>query len=428
MYSFKSLIKKDNFPSIYYFIICLSFLFGFFLNEDSAGGGLVDFEHEWTSIQEFKLGILSALTSIKYESSRTPLFLILNYFNPFSDTEYGFRLSNFIFNIFIPIPFFYLLKYKHPKISSNLLISVSLLLYLSPYFRTSSYWAHQENLPIFFTLISLLYLEVYENKIIKQNIINIFGIAIISSLAFYSDQKYIFVSFYCFVKLILLYKNDLYKLTQISFFFFISSIPTFYLFYLWKGILPIQSQFRIGFYPKNITLSLSIISFYFLPFLLIIKDKFGKLISKINKKDVFIFVVIFFISIFSLPDFNNAWGGGVIFKFFYVLNLFLKLEILTKILFITTVTILSFFSYLIIKNYFLNFLPLVIIIALSSMVEMTYQEYFDPLLIILIFVYFRFEKDLINIMNTKNVFIYSIFFIIFLIIANIYYNYFNLVT
>ena len=82
----------------------------FFLNEDSAGGGLVDFEHEWTSIQEFKLGILSALTSIKYESSRTPLFLILNYFNPFSDTEYGFRLSNFIFNIFIPIPFFYLFK------------------------------------------------------------------------------------------------------------------------------------------------------------------------------------------------------------------------------------------------------------------------------------------------------------------------------
>ena len=106
----KNNILKKNSITIYFIVVFLSFIFGFFLNEDSAGGGLIDFEHEWTSINEFKLGIFSALTSIKYESSRTPLFLILNYFNPFNDTEYGFRLSNFIFNIFIPIPFYFLLN------------------------------------------------------------------------------------------------------------------------------------------------------------------------------------------------------------------------------------------------------------------------------------------------------------------------------
>ena len=108
----KNNILKKNYFNIYFIIVFLSFILGFFLNEDSAGGGLVDFEHEWTSINEFRLGIFSALTSIKYESSRTPLFLILNYFNPFNDTEYGFRLSNFIFNIFIPIPFFFSFKKK----------------------------------------------------------------------------------------------------------------------------------------------------------------------------------------------------------------------------------------------------------------------------------------------------------------------------
>ena len=428
MYFKTNMPRQNNFFFLYILIIFLSFLFGFILNEDSAGGGLVDFEHEWTSIKEFKLGIFSALTSIKYESSRTPLFLILNYFNPFAYSEYGFRLSNFIFNIFIPIPFFYLLKNKYPKISSNLLISVSLLLYLSPYFRTSSYWAHQENLPIFFTLVSLLYLELYENKKIKQNLIHILGIAIISSLSFYSDQKYIFVSFYFFIKLVLIYKNDLNILIRVGLFFFISSLPTFYLFYLWKGILPIQSQFRIGFYPKNITLSLSIISFYFLPFLIILKKRLNQLIKKINKNDIYIFILLILLSIFSLPNFDNAWGGGVIFKLFYIFNLLINIEVITKLLFLIVVVTLSFFVYLILKNYLLNFLPLIIIIFLSSFVEMTYQEYFDPLLIVLIFGYFRFKKDLVSIMHVKNIFIYSIFFILFLIFANIYYNYFNLVT
>jgi len=424
----KNNILKKNSITIYFIVVFLSFIFGFFLNEDSAGGGFLDFEHEWTSITEFKLGIFSALTSIKYESSRTPLFLILNYFNPFNDTEYGFRLSNFIFNIFIPIPFYFLLKRKYPELSLNILISISLLLYLSPYFRTSSYWAHQENLPIFFTLTSLLYFEIFKTKKIKQNLIHIFGIAIISSLAFYSDQKYIFVSFYCFIRFILIFKNDMTKLIQITFFFFLSSLPTFYLFYLWKGILPIQSQFRIGLYPKNITLSLSIITFYFLPFLIILKDKYHQLIKNINKKDIYIFFLISLLSIFSLPDFNDAWGGGATFKVFYILNLFIGIEIVTKVLFLVFVVILSFFVFLILKNYLLNFLPLIIIVSLSSMVEMTYQEYFDPLLIVLIFAYFRFEKDFINIIDSKNIFIYSIFLILFLIFANIYYNYFNLVV
>ena len=129
----------------------------------------------------------------------------------------GYRISYLIFLYLFH--FFFLLKKKYPELSFNILISICILLYLSPYFRTSSYWAHQENLPIFFTLISLFYLEMFKIKKIKQNLIHIFGIAVISSLAFYSDQKYIFVSFYCFISFIFIYKNDVTKLIQIAFFF-----------------------------------------------------------------------------------------------------------------------------------------------------------------------------------------------------------------
>jgi len=428
MYPQTNTFKKNFYLYLYFLIVFISFLLGFFFNEDSSGGGLVDFKHEWTSIQEFKLGINSALTSMKYESSRTPLFLILNYFNPFNDAEYSFRFSNFIFNLFIPISFFYLLRKKYYDLSFNLIVAISILLYLSPYFRTSSYWAHQENLPVFFTICSLLYLQLYESNRINRNIIHIFGIAIVSSLAFYSDQKYIFISLYCFIKLIVLYRNNYKNIFFLCFFFFISSLPTFYLFYLWKGILPIQSQFRIGFYPKNISLGLSIISFYFLPLFLILKNKFSEILKSIEKADIIFLIFLTFIIIFSIPDFQNPWGGGAIYKIFYVLNLFINNEIITKIIFLIFVIISTFLIYILLKQNILNFFPLLIIIILSTFVEMTYQEYFDPIIIVLLFSYFKFHNKYVNIVSKKIVFYYSLFFIFFLIFANIYYNQFNLVN
>ena len=428
MYQQTLIFKKNFFLYLYFLIVFISFLLGFLVNEDSSGGGLVDFGHEWTSIQEFKFGIKFALTSMNYESSRTPLFLILNYFNPFNNTEYGFRFSNFIFNIFIPISFFYLIKKKYSNLSFNLIISVTLLLYLSPYFRTSSYWAHQENLPVFFTICSFLYLHLYESNKINRNLINLFGIAIVSSLAFYSDQKYIFASLFCFIKLIILYKNNYKNIFLICFFFFISSLPAFYLFYLWKGILPIQSQFRIGFYPKNISLGFSIISFYFLPLFLILKNKYYEILKSIKKIDIIFLVFLAFIIIFSLPNFQNPWGGGAIYKIFYLLNSFINNEMITKIIFMTFVLFSSFFVYILLKQNILNFFPLLIIIILSSFVEMTYQEYFDPIIIVLIFSYFKFNNKYVDIFSRKIVFNYSLFFIFFLFFANIYYNQFNLVN
>ena len=419
--------KKNYLIYIYFFTVFLSFVFGFFFNEDSSGGGLVDFEHEWTSINEFKLGIFSALTSDNYESSRTPLFLVLNYYNPFNDTEFNYRISNFIFNLFIPISFFIFLKNKYENL--NLIVAVTLLLYLSPYFRTSSYWAHQENLPILFTICSFLYLNLYESNKIKKNSMHIFCIALVSSLAFYSDQKYIFVSLYCFIKLIIFYRSEQRKILLTIFFFFISSLPTFYLFYLWKGILPIESQFRLGFYPQNISLSVSIICFYFLPIFayLILNNKLFEILQSIKKIDYIFILLLTIIFILCMPNFENPWGGGVVYKLFYLLNLFIESEIICKFVFFAFIITLTVFIYLLLKNNLLNFFPLIILIILSSFVEKTYQEYFDPIIIVLLFSYFQFEKKFVDIMSKKIVFNLSLFFIFFLIFANIYYIHFNLV-
>ena len=61
------------------FLLSLSlFVIGFIFNEDSSGGGKLDFElHEWGNYLKFKSGIIDSLTSIEYES-RMPLFLIMH--------------------------------------------------------------------------------------------------------------------------------------------------------------------------------------------------------------------------------------------------------------------------------------------------------------------------------------------------------------
>ena len=57
-------------------LIISSYFLGFHLNEDAAGGGKIDlYAHEWSNIHLFQNSKLSsALTDLKYQSSRTPLF------------------------------------------------------------------------------------------------------------------------------------------------------------------------------------------------------------------------------------------------------------------------------------------------------------------------------------------------------------------
>ena len=56
-------------------LIIISYFFGFYLNEDSAGGGKIDlYDHEWGNVQLFiNNNIFDALTDLRYKSSRTPL-------------------------------------------------------------------------------------------------------------------------------------------------------------------------------------------------------------------------------------------------------------------------------------------------------------------------------------------------------------------
>ena len=420
-------MKIDN-KRLFVFIISISlFIIGFIFNEDSSGGGKLDFElHEWGNFLKFKSGIIDSLTSIEYESSRMPLFLIINAFNPFDYNQYFYRLSNFIFNFLILIAFYISIR-SFKQFSNNDAIILTSIFMLSPYFRTSSYWAHQENLPFLFLFLSIFFFNYFKlNTFEKQNYFyKVLTLAILSSLSFYSDQKFIFLSFSFFLVLVISL-NSISHQIKVFLIFFITSIPALYLFYIWKGILPIESQFRLGIYFENLSYAISIIIFYFLPILIhTIKKKILKDII-FDKKSYVFFIVILTINILFIPNFDETWGNGVISKVFYFLKNKLGINLLLlKIIYFFYIQFGSLLIFYILKKNIKNLLPFLTLILVSLIVEKTYNEYFDPLMFVLIFFYFNFEKYII-INKRKYINTYFLFYFILLLGANIYYKFYNL--
>ena len=146
--------SKNQFIQIFLIILALlSYVYGFNIREDSAGGGFYDFQNTWNNQSTFNENSLTtSLRNTKtseiivYINSHFPFSYILNKFlNPFSTVQKSFLNSIFILNLFLPLLFFFCLKQKYPNKDIYLLGCLSSILYLSPYFRTSAYWAGMEN-------------------------------------------------------------------------------------------------------------------------------------------------------------------------------------------------------------------------------------------------------------------------------------------
>ena len=189
----ESTIKENFINYIFVSLILVSYLFGFYFNEDSAGGGEVDLmASEWNNIILFKQNsIIEALTSLEFRSSRTPLFVIIHKYNLFADSIQGFRTTTFVTGFAVHLFFYLCLCLYFPKIKKSLLLLTSSLILLSPYFRSSVFWANQEHLAILFFILSLIFFKL-GNQNIGLNYKKILS-CLFAFLSFYSDQKFFFI-------------------------------------------------------------------------------------------------------------------------------------------------------------------------------------------------------------------------------------------
>lgn len=421
----KKIIKIDNFN---YLILAafLSYILGFFLYEDSGGGGFNDFiYHAWPLIKSFKEDFLFTLINFKSFTNATfPFYhIVISFIPSFIIKDFFFiRFFNFILNIFIVILFYFFLKKKFSNVNKKMLMLLSSALFLSPYFRTGAFWVMPETFTFFFLIPACYYLHLifYNNK---TNILanNIF-LTVFASLTLYSRQQYIFLPLIHFVCL-LFYNKNIKIIGLIGLLYLLFSLPGFYTLYLWGTFSDYTSVHALNYVSyqyilKNLFVILSIIFFYSLPLLFIHYQYFKK--ELINKLFVYRFIILFFVLSFFIFNIEySSLGGGVFLKFtqFFLNKNYILLA------FLSSFVILLLFN-LFKKKEILIFVFIIFFIFNLAITEIIFQEWFDPFYFVSFFLLYK-KKSIKKIITESNVAVnvLYIFQITFLFLCIYFYHY-----
>ena len=422
-------ISKNN--TLYMILILFSlssFIYGFVIREDSAGGGKIDFSNTWTNQKIFNenttiASIKNTKTSeIKLSiNSHFPSSYIINKFlNPFSKNKENFLISIFILNIFLPIIFFLILKKNYKKQNPYLLACFSSIIYLSPYYRTSSYWAGMENYGLLMMVISYYFYSTYLKEVNnKKKYILIFSI--FSCLCVYFDQKLALIPLiysYLFLK----HENNKINISFYIIINFILSLPVFSLIYYWGSLISPHDTISRNFgtlYWEQIGYFFSITSFYLIPYIFIFHKKIFQFVMSNKKYFMILFFLfsVYLILIFLFPTNYFQWdhlGKGWAHKFS---RLIFEDKLSQKILlyFIFFISIFSFFA--VAQKRILLIFFVIFFIPISLLILPFFQEYLDPLVFIFLSLFF-YNKDELNNRLVKSHYLFSLTFLIF---ANLYY-------
>ena len=321
---------------------------------------------------------------------------------------------------------YFSIREKYAFLNKNLIILLSTIVTLSPYFRTTSYWSLGENYGIIFLLLSYLTYAKIEKKFFNYNYFEknlfLFLLCLFSSLIVYFDQKLIFIPFLVLCLILNLTIPINYKLKALIL-FFIFSIPYFYLIYLWQGLLPSNANTarEVGskihlLHPGYI---FTIIFTAIFPFLFLKKINLKKFkYNFLSKKIFFIsaFFLIYIILIFIYGNFENLRidGKGAFHKASLLLfdNSYLRLSATILAFLISIIFTLFIFD----KKVDLSIILYFIILSLFTFPF--YQEYLDPLLFLLIFSFFntKFYFD-----NSFKIYFTIFYFLIFSLASKYYY-------
>ena len=128
------------------------------------------------------------------------------------------------------------------------MVLISLLILLSPYFRTSAFWGGEENFGIIAALFSYLLLKLFlkeKDNYFKKKIL-LFLTILISSICVYFDQKLLLIPGICFFYILSSEKKFLLKISSFLI-YFLFALPFIYLINLWGGIIPSSdASYRLG--------------------------------------------------------------------------------------------------------------------------------------------------------------------------------------
>jgi hypothetical protein len=384
----------------------LSLIFGFFLEEDlSTGGNKTDFIRTFPAVINFSNSIYN--TTHDYTRHFPLHYFLLSIPQSIFSNIFITKIFYFLFSLLLPYLVYLNILKLYPKQKFNsAIIAISLLFF--PFYRASSIWpnAHLTAL-IFLLFANYFYFLSLSSKKFFFKFLNIFFL----SLSTYCMQSYaVFFIFY----LTHYYKNNsTNSLLGIFTVCIICSLPGFYI--LLNTSTGSKLDFTSNFSYTLIT-NFSIV-FFCLLFFLINNDIIHKIktfSNNINKYEILLLFCFFFILSVTYENFSISGGG-----FFYKISNFIFynnfLFFLSGFLGLT----IFYLLYKIDKNIFY----IILLINLSAIGYATSQKYFEPALIILIFVLNKnyFSKNLITSSFNSVIFYFlSITYYIIALINNYY--------
>ena len=392
----------------YFLFFYGSLIVGFLLNENTLGGSILDYQNQKKISQKFSENFFDLLFNFNKEPTRhSPvLIIILSFFEKFRVNDNIIRIINLHFLMLIIFFFYQSLKIKFKNYNNFTLYLISLLLFLSPTYRSLSIWPDSRLYGLLFFTISIFFFLKFINEKQKKKK---FKFALLNSLhlclaSYFSPNFFLFVFFFLF------YFFNYYKISKsfiiiILLNFFLSLPAIYYVFFLkiLFFLTPVSEYGKtiIAFNPSNkIILISSIFLFHYLPFFFLTKNKY-----KITNNNLIILTSVFLLLIYFFNYKVLYTGGGIVYKLSNILfnnNYFLYFFSFLGLLLMWNL------SY---RNLF-NLLLIFLIIIGNPQLEI-YHKYYDPMLIILFFTLFNLEFNKIYL--KKRIIILYIFNFFFLI-------------
>ena len=404
----------DNFSLFTFFsiiILYFSLLIGFFYNEDSTGGALIDYFGQKPISINFSNDFLNTFLNYDEEATRhSPvLIILLSFLEKFQVNDLLIRLINLHICLILPIIFYKCLEIKFYNIDKRYLILLSGLIFLSPTFRSLSIWPDSRIWGVLFFCFSIYYFLLYKRH---KNFSNCIYVVIFYSISSYFSPNFsvfsIYFMFYFFKELNI---KAIVKLLILNFFL---SFPAFYYIFF----LDINFMFSATGVPggagdadnnifNKILIISSIIIFYMIPFL--ISKSINIKFKNINTINLIFLLILFCISLYFFNYKFEYTGGGIFFKisnFIFENNLFFFVFVIFSLI----------FNYLIFSSS-INNLLIILLLILSNPQLTIYHKYYDPFLLILFLTLFDLDLNKKKLFSQKSINVFYSFSLLFLLLS-----------
>ena len=407
----KILIKKE-----YIFVVgFLSLFISYYFGENSSGGAYLDFISTKKFIDAFDDGMLDGINwFLSFGQIHLPFFYLIKSIlrNFFSQIE--IQIFYIFISSMVPLVFYKILKKKYFNTDKYYLFLLSLIIFLSPYFRSSAIWVTNDNLALLFFLVSLYYFLCFQTKN-KKYLFYAFLSFLFLILASYIRQNYAFFGiyyFYYFFK-----KLEILNFIYLNILNILISSPVLIYLYFFLSKEKSEVSFTRDTISFDVIFTILVFSslylFYLIPiiFNFLLKSNIKDIIRESRFVTYTLFIFFIVLSIFyTIPDI--LFGGGVFYKFSQLINV--------NLFFIFS--FLGLFFLFIFNKINLDNCLLYIILVISFPLIYVYQKYYDPLIYIVFFVLIN-SDPLKNLIFRKNLSILSLYLYLgSFLIFSIFYN------